>query len=175
MSLFWSGNAWTEITYGKKKLYKNFTCDKNKFGMENTINSKNEKVTVWSPLSDKGKYMLPPSIVSAKRDKDFKAVYRFYDHVIKMPAGDNKFNIIIQYTLGDKEADFKNLLLKESMFLLDEDIFRELKKSSDYLLNEMNDKKYTDRLIKDFLKIEKTLSNKKPFRKPIFSSCHLKK
>ena len=92
-----------------------------------------------------------------------------------MPAGDNKFNIIIQYTLGDKEADFKNLLLKESMFLLDEDIFRELKKSSDYLLNEMNDKKYTDRLIKDFLKIEKTLSNKKPFKKPIFSSCHLKK
>ena len=56
--------AFSEITFEKKKLFVNYNCGGFEFGMENTVNSKNDRVTVWAQFKTDGTYSLPISVVA---------------------------------------------------------------------------------------------------------------
>ena len=66
--------AFSEITFEKKKLFVNYNCGGFEFGMENTVNSKNDRVTVWAQFNDKSEYSLPISIVAGSGDENYKMI-----------------------------------------------------------------------------------------------------
>ena len=169
--------AFSEITFEKKKLLKNFDCGETKFGFENTINSKNQKITVWASLSDDLSYSLPISIVSGKSDKDFKSIFTFYNDPIKYKHTDgNTYNLITGYVLFDQFGDQKSLTLASALYELDEKTINNILASLDYLYAEYDDKKYIDKLIENFLFIEKALSEKEPVQNKVTrETCILNK
>ena len=167
--------AFSEITFEKKKLYKNFNCSGYEFGMENTVNSKNERITVWAQFKIDGTYSLPISVVAGKSDDNYKIISRFYDDAIKFKHTDgNTYNLINGYVLFDEFGDQKNLILASALYELNKNTINNLLSSKDYLNSEYDNKKYVDKLIENFLSIEKALSEKKPVQKVTKETCILK-
>ena len=168
--------AFSEITFEKKKLFVNYDCGEFKFGMENTVNSKDVRVTVWAKFNDKDEYSLPISIVAGSGDENYKMISRFYDDPIKYKHTDgNTYNLITGYMLFDLNGDQKIITLASSLYELDKKSINNLLAALDYLYSEFNDKKYTDKLVENFLLIEKALSEKDPVQgKTTQQTCILK-
>ena len=168
--------AFSEITFEKKKLFVNYNCGGFEFGMENTVNSKNDRVTVWAQFKTDGTYSLPISVVAGKSDDNYKVISRFYDDAIKFKHGDgNTYNLINGYVLFDEFGDQKNLILASALYELNEKTINNLLSSKDYLYSEYDNKKYVDKLIENFLSIEKALSEKKPVQNKVTKeTCILK-
>ena len=168
--------AFSEITFEKKKLFVNYNCGGFEFGMENTVNSKNDRVTVWAQFNDKSEYSLPISIVAGSGNENYKMISRFYDDPIKYKHTDgNTYNLITGYMLFDLNGDQKVITLASSLYELDEKSINNLLTALDYLYGEHNDKKYADKLIENFLLIEKALSEKKPVQDKVTQqTCVLK-
>lgn len=151
----------------EKNLYKYFACENYKFGMKNLINSKNQKITVWTKKYAEN-YSLPISVVTKRSNDNFVIISKFYDNPFKYRKNDISYNLITKYILFDINGDGRNLKLNSSLYELDEKTVTTLFDIKKYLDQEYDSKKYTDGLVKKFLVIEKAIFQKKPIIEKFF-------
>lgn len=159
---FLSGNAYSEITYNKKKLNYEFSCDKLNFGFEITKSSNLDKITVWAPSMGSA-YNLPESIVAVKSDQNFKAIHRFFDmNTTKFEQNAKKYNLLSKYMLFDVTGDLSQIRLVKAYYNVPNQSLNIINKAAEYLVTEYDDLKYVDKLYETFFVKDELTTESEP-------------